>query len=414
MSKKVLILSFILLAVVAMIAAPIHVAVAQDPTPTEEPLPSTEGVLTVWVNLERAPIIEAAGKAFEEKYGIPVRVQTMGFGDVRNNFNIAAPAGKGPDIIAGAHDWVGQLYGNGLLAPIELTPEVAEKFDAGALELFNYDGKLVGLPYQVEAIAMYYNKDLVTEVPETLDEAVALSEALVKDGKVEQGIAFPTDPYHTFPLFSMYGGGVFGRDAEGNYDPTNVLLDSEGTIAGAMKIDELVKAGVLRDGVDYGKQSDLFKAGKLAMWVTGPWELNNLRTAGVNFGVAKIPAGTQAAAPFIGGQGFMVNAFSKNLLLAQAFLTEFVASDEVQDALFDAAPGISAWLATRESKKDDDLSMFALSVADGQPMPTIPQMAAFWSTAGNAVTLIYQQKGDPAEIMKEAATAAREEIAKSK
>jgi maltose-binding protein MalE len=45
-------------------------------------------------------------------------------------------------------------------------------------------------------------------------------------------------------------------------------------------------------------------------------------------------------------------------------------------------------------------------------MPAIPQMAAFWNTAGNAITLIYQQKGDPATIMKDAAKAAREEIAK--
>src|SRR5262245_15788131 len=79
-------------------------AATQPPPPTPTAFTSVEGTLTIWVNAERAPIIEAASKAFTAKYNIPVRIQTMGFGDVHTNFNIAAPAGNGPDIIAGAHD----------------------------------------------------------------------------------------------------------------------------------------------------------------------------------------------------------------------------------------------------------------------------------------------------------------------
>ena len=33
---------------------------------------------------------------------------------------VAGPAGEGPDIIIGAHDWLGELVTNGLLAPIDL------------------------------------------------------------------------------------------------------------------------------------------------------------------------------------------------------------------------------------------------------------------------------------------------------
>src|SRR5262249_51210645 len=139
------------------------------PTITPTPLPSVEGTLTIWVNSDRAPIIEAAGKTFSAKYNIPVRVQTMDFGSLRSNFVIAGPAGNGPDILAGAHDWVGELYNDGLLATIDLGDKV-KSFDPIGIKGFTYDGKLVAVPYQVEAVTMFYNKDLVSTPPKTWDE----------------------------------------------------------------------------------------------------------------------------------------------------------------------------------------------------------------------------------------------------
>jgi maltose-binding protein MalE len=387
-------------------------ALAQDPTPTLAP--STEGTLTIWINQDREPIVAELGKKFETEYGVPVVIQTMGFGDVRTNFNIAAPAGEGPDIIAGAHDWIGQLYSNGLLEEIDLG-EKAEMFDAGALSLFTYDGKLVGMPYQTEAIAMYYNTDLISEAPATWAEAIEISKALVADGKAEQGIAIPTDSYHSYPLLTAFGGSVFGLKEHGSYDACNVTLDSEGSVAGAEFLDMLVKEGIFRDGVGYDQGRDLFMQGKLGMWVTGPWALGDIRGSGIKYGVAPIPAGDAPSAAFIGGQGFMINKFSKNTQLAQAFLTEFIATDEAMSASFAASSAVSAWknVLANEVAADADLVGFAASIAIGQPMPTIPEMAAFWGSYGNAVTLIYQQKEVPAAAMTAAAEAARAEIAKS-
>lgn len=415
----------LLVAVFAMMAAFGNgTALAQDPTatpaPTATPLPegsaSVEGKLAVWVNASRLSILEAVAKDFNAKYNIEVTITTMGFGDVRNNFVLAGPAGEGPDILLGAHDWIGQFYNAGLVAPIELTDELKAKFDPVALRAFTYNGELVGLPYQTEAIAMYYNKDLVPTPPATWEEAVALAKQLVADGKAERGLAIPPDFYHSFPLLTGFGGGVFGLDENGSYDAAQVILDSEGTIAGATELDKLVKEGVFKDGIGYDQGKSLFLEGKLGMWVTGPWELDNIRKSGVNYGVAAIPSMANDAAPFVGAQGFMVNKLGKNLLLAQALLTEFVATDEVFDAIFKGQSGVSAWLPVKDATTaaDPDLAGFAASISKGMPMPAIPQMSAVWNSAGNAITLIYQQKGDPAAIMKEAAQAVRDEIAKSK
>jgi len=393
-------------------------AAADDPTATPTitptPFPSVEGTLTIWVNTERAPIIEAAGKAFTAKYNVPVRIQTMGFGDVHTNFNIAAPAGNGPDIIAGAHDWIGELYNNGLLAPIDLGDK-ASSFDPVALKAFTYDGKLVGLPYQVEAVTTFYNKDLVPTPPATWDEFKAMAKKLLDDKKVDATMGFVGgDFYGHYGLLTSFGGGVFGRDDQGSYDPKKVLLDSDGTIKAMTELDGMIKSGLLKDGVNYDVAKDLFLKGKLAMWINGPWELDNIKKSGIKYGLALIPKGTEAARPFVGVQGFMVNKLSKNALVAQAFLTEFLATDDIMQKLYEAQFGIPAWLPTRKAVMNADIEAFSASVANGDPMPAIPAMASVWNAAGNAFTLVYQQKAAPDAALKDAAKSIRDAIAKSK
>jgi len=129
---------------------------AQDATPTSMPtatfVPSTEGTLTIWSDAGRLPALEALGAAFTEEYSVPVRIQTMAFGDVRNNLQLGGPAGEGPDIVVGAHDRLGQLYGNGLLMPLELSEEALANIDPVAIQAFTYGGQLLGLPYSTEAI----------------------------------------------------------------------------------------------------------------------------------------------------------------------------------------------------------------------------------------------------------------------
>jgi maltose-binding protein MalE len=401
---------------------------AQDATeePTLEPtavpptatfVPSEEGTLTVWVDQGRLPAIEALGAAFTEQYSVPVRVQTMGFGDIRNNLVLGGPVGEGPDIIVGAHDWIGQLYSNGLITPLDVPEETLAQFDPVAIRAFTYDGQLVGLPYQTEAVGIYYNTDMIApeDFPQSWEDLIALAQQLVDDGTAERGLAIPNgsgDPYHHEALLTGFGGYIFGLDAEGNYNPDDVGIDSEGGVAFLTALDQWVKDDVVNAAVDYGAAESLFHDGRLAMWMTGPWALNGIRESEVPYGVAPVPPvnGTTAR-PFVGSQGFMINAFSQNALLAQAFLTDFVATDEGAQLLYDAVPAIPAWNPLGEAIDDADLGEFRLAVANGDPMPAISAMNAVWTAWGNAITLIYQQQADPETAAQDAAGAIRDEIA---
>lgn len=399
----------VLLSIACFLLLPGFALAEEDADPV--PLAAEEGSLTVWIDSARVPMMEMVGAAFEAEYGVPVRVQQLGFGDIRDRLKIAGPAGEGPDIIVGAHDWLGELVSNGLLSPLDLGDK-AESFDPVSLQAFSYEGQLYGVPFQVEAIALYYNRELVPEPPTTWDELKAIAAELQEAGLVDQGYVLQEgDPYHTYPIFSGFGGYVFGVNEDGSYNPDDVGLDSPGGVRAAEELDAMIKAGLLRPDIDYPTMMNLFQTGRSAMFITGPWALNDVRSFDIDYGVALIPEMDQTPRPFVGVQGFMVNRFSPNALLAQVFLNEFIATNEAMLALYEAVPNSPAWLPIAELVDDPDLPIFAQSAANGDPMPAIPQMSSVWEAWIDAIRLIFQQREVPDVAIQDAAEIIRDLIA---
>lgn len=128
--------------------------------------------LTVWCSEKQVDFINRIGQEFTRDTGVNVVVQMVTFGDIKSKFLTAAQAGEGPDIIVGAHDWVGELVINGLLEPIPFSAIELDKFAESAIQGFTYQGKLYGVPYATEAVALFYNRDYVSdeEVPTNISD----------------------------------------------------------------------------------------------------------------------------------------------------------------------------------------------------------------------------------------------------
>ncbi|HEY0240520.1 MAG TPA: extracellular solute-binding protein, partial [Friedmanniella sp.] len=84
------------------------------------PAAGSAGTLTVWVDDTRSGPVKAVAEVFEQETGVTVKFVQKDFGKIRDDFISQVPAGQGPDIIVGAHDWLGKLVHNGVVAPIEL------------------------------------------------------------------------------------------------------------------------------------------------------------------------------------------------------------------------------------------------------------------------------------------------------
>jgi maltose-binding protein MalE len=386
-------------AVVAPTTAPV---VPTSPPAVVEP----SATLKIWADDTRTPILLDLADEFLAEYNVQLLVEDLGVvQDIRSQAIIAIPAGEGPDIFIGVHDWLGALIESGLVAPIDLGDKRGE-FVGSALEAFTYiDGNLYGVPYATENLGFFYNTDLVTTPPTTWEEMLEIGRTLQDEGTVQYAIAIGGDPgYNALPMQTSFGGYVFGVDANGAWNANDVGLDGEGMIEAVTWMTSVADEGLMPNTTDYETAHSLFETGQIPFLMAGPWALDRIRASGVPYAVTAFPS---EGAPFLGVQGFMINAFSENTLLAQAFLTEFIATKETMQLLYETGLRPSAYTSVLETTADPDLKAMGLAGANAIPMPNIPQMGSVWSAWNNGITLALTGQLTAEESMKDAAEQVR-------
>lgn len=391
--------------------------VAAASTTTAAPETSTTaaatGELLVWAEKNRAGVIESVGRAFTEATGVEVTVEIYDFGQIEEQVGVAGPAGEGPDLFVGAHEWTGELAANGAIEPIDLGASADDFFEV-ALQAFSFEGNLYAVPYATEAVALYYNTDLVPEVPAAFEDLDAACEAAAVDTCVGiSGGGDVGDPYHNYLFVSALGGYIFAYDPATGYDPSDVGIDSQGSIAGVQFLADQVEAGVVAS-TNYEEARDLFFDGESAFWITGPWELGALGEQDtVNWSVATLPTiGGETQSPFVGAQGVFLSSSSENKMLATTFLLDFIATEETMTALYEADPRSPAFVPTFETLDENSVAQtFTLSAAAGDPMPNIPQMLSVWGPLGDSMLLVRNGEANAADAMTSAAEAVRAALA---
>lgn len=368
--------------------------------------------LVVWADENRAPVVQEVGAAFTEATGVEIQVDIVDFGSIKDEVTTKGPAGEGPDLFVGAHDWIGELATNGAVAAIDLGGREGEFTETG-LAALSWDGEQYGIPYVTEAIAMYYNPDLVAEAPATMEDLKASCDALdagiaclVLPGGNDAG-----DAYHNQPFITAYGGHIFAYDAATGFDGSQVLLDSEETVKGAELLESLIADGYV-PSTNYGDAATLFKSGEAAFWITGPWELGSLEnpdenTGAPNWSVAEFPTVEgNTMRPHVGIQGFYMSAYSANPAIASEFLLNFIATDETMMALYEADPRGSAYVSVADAIASDPVAaVFNATASTGTYMPNIPEMGAVWGPVGDNFLLIRNGEIGAADGMTTAQTA---------
>ncbi|MGS0562914.1 sugar ABC transporter substrate-binding protein [Microbacterium aurugineum] len=340
------------------------------------------GTLVVWVDAERVDALQGAADAYEDKTGVTVELSGKSVDDMKDDFIQQVPTGKGPDVVMGAHDWLGELSTNGVVAPIELGDSAGDYLSV-ALQAATYDGTVYMLPYAVENIAVLRNADLVPTAPTSFDDMIAQGTFVVEQGA--EG-----NPYHLYPFQTAFGAPVFGTDDTGSYDATDLQLGSEGGFAFADWLGVQGAAGVLNTDIDGEIAKQQFLDGTAAFWLTGPWNVGAATDAGINVAIDPIPSPTgETASPFAGVKGFFVSSESKNKVAANDFLVNYLGTEDVQLELFKAGNVLPALTAAADTAASDPIiAGFQAVGADAVPMPAIPAMGSVWQFWGVAEAAI--------------------------
>jgi maltose-binding protein MalE len=394
-------------------ATPAPVETEAPVTETEAPVVATEApaeevtTLTLWVYDDgRLEVLKQLGEKFQEEYGVALNVEVVTLDEIRSSMTLGAASGEGPDMVIIPHDNLGPMVENGSAVEIDLGDK-AGNYLPNAIAGFNYDGKLYGLPLAVENIGFFRNTDLVPDAPATWDEVAQIGTELVQSGKAESAIGLPDLTYNVYPLYTSFGGYIFGRDAAGSFTVDDMGMDK--MAPGLEWVKGLVDAGVVSSTIDWEASHVLFETGKSPFIFTGPWAINRFQTAGVPYAISAFPAATEGGEPgypFMGVQGVVINSNKPNVVLAQTFLTEFLATEENYQAIYDAEPRPSAWKTIFEAASGDDTIGFNAAGVNADPMPSIPAMGFVWDAWTNAGNLTLSGELPAADAL----TAAEEQV----
>ncbi len=374
----------------------------------------TKEKLVVWTSSEHVKLaIDTVAERFEDDFEVEVEVLVLNK-DLTSQFKTAAVSGKGPDIFTWAHDVVGELASSGLIEPVNISSGLQKAFIPVALDAFRYKGKIYGYPYDLEAIALIYNKDIMSDVPKSMEELVEFSKKLKRRKPNLYGFLYDIGNFFfSFPFLSANGGYIFKKE-KGQTNVFDIGLANDGAIAGGKFIASLVKDEVIPESTDRSIAFNLMKKGELAATIDGPWSMTDLKKSGINFRVAPIPTlNGGRPKPFVGTHGFIVRRSSDKKALAKEFIENYLVTKAGIMTLYEIDPrGPSRMDVVKELEGEVHLKQFLDSAASGVPMPNVPQMGAVWGAMSTALRFIINGEKKPRKSLHDAVEQIKASIAK--
>jgi multiple sugar transport system substrate-binding protein len=372
---------------------------------------------------------DADKKAYEERLqlahqkfpDITVNLQMTPPADYSQKVSTAIAGGTGPDIIELAEQT--PVFGSKHQIR-ELDDQVASsKLDLNATfgdrvpKIFQYDGKQYAIPDRSGAMVLYYNKkmfDAAGVAYPTVDWSQADLLAAAQKLTIHQGAQTTQWGFGTiswYPYWMTFLAQNGGRVLDDKGKP--VINSPENVEAMQWYTDLAAKHKVsptLRDWANYGKgvgPDQLFAQGKLAMEITGFWNLAAATSVpGLDWDVAPVWHGKQrATSAFF--NGLAISRTSKHSDEAWKII-QFMASEEGQRPIIENAEDAPANLKVQQSDaflhpkwatRAVNMNAFAQSADAVFVPPLTPQWNEMLKVCTDNIELMMNQKVTPKEAL---------------
>lgn len=346
--------------------------------------------LTIWSYWKESEFnaLKSVAQDWAQKTGNEVNLQIDNDKEFQN-YATAARSGKGPDILFGLpHDNLGSFAKAGLLAELPSGEVNESDYVPVAFQGVTVGGKKVAMPISMETYGLYYNTDKVKTPPTTWADFVASAQ--------QNGFMYDINNfYFSYPFISGNGGYVF-KNNNGTLDVNDVGLGNDGAKKGYQLLSDMVnKYKFMPADVTGDIAKGKFTSKATAYYISGPWDVEAVKKAGVNFGVAPLPALEGGTTPktFVGIQTGIVSTKSEHQKAAWDLL-KYISENGYKKFLDAGAriPVVKKQLDDQAFKNNTNAVAFANIASKGEPMPNIPEMASVWTPEGNNLKLITSGK----------------------
>ncbi len=328
--------------------------------------------ITVWCNLSNYEVLQV--DAVAQKWAKENKKKVKVYSDKGDNraFIAAAKAKMEPDIQFGvSHDKMDKLNHEKLLAELPKGFLDESKYTKSSLSTVTFDKKLYGVPISVETYALYYNKDKVKKLPETLEELIA-------EGK-ELGFEYDINNFYlSFPFIQVNGGYIF-KNNNGKYDIRDIGLNNEGAVKGYSIIQDMVqKYNLMPSNIDGITARNKFKEGKIAFYFSASSDISDINTSNINYAVTKLPTynGKQMNT-FVSCKDAFVTSKAKDNKEVWDLLKYLI--EKTPEPLYKTVgrlPALNLDNSISEVKNNDKVKMFVKQAEYGEVIPNVTEIQA--------------------------------------
>lgn len=244
--------------------------------------------------------------------------------------------GEAPDVMFVEAAVMDKYANKKMLADLTpyFTDELKKDILPAALDAVTYDDKLLALPFDMEIIGLFYDKDVLDKegiaVPKTWDELLEAAKKLTTDDRY--GLVLPVDKtpytiYNWWPFQWMKGGEVLNEAKDKS------LFNSKENAEALDYWAQFFKNGYSPKTLKIGPYDiGNIGTGAAAMQVSGTYVVNAAETdyKDANIQVAPLPSpdGTNSMS-VAGGQKFAVSSSSKHVKEAAEFIMWMYGSDDI-------------------------------------------------------------------------------------
>lgn len=327
--------------------------------------------LTIWLDTNEKEMFFFKQMLHQVEAAYPhyrLKLRFISFDDLKPRFQGQVGETREPDILYMMNDWVGELAEQNLLRPLSYQPE---GLGPQALQSMTYQDKLYGAPFVFQAIALVYNRKLLTKAPINMSEMLALAH---KPHPPEQHILLydQRNFYYHAPWFHACGGKLFN-------DKGRFALKAEPLLKSLKWAYALQKNKIVHPGSSYSVMANLFAAGQSQMMITGPWSLGLMEENKLDFAVAPLPHNDCQGIPqpFIGVKGFGVNRMSKYPKEAETVIRYFT-SLQTQQQVLSKLDNLPVHQDVYRNTLKPYQQVFYQQLQTGVPMPNHPMMKDVW------------------------------------
>jgi len=308
----------------------------------------------------------------------------------------ASLVGEGPDVFIAEHHHVGEYRARGIVVPVGDAFEGDAAFIEPAVRALRDGADMWGVPLSPKCTALFVNDALVTKTPEDIEGIAELA------GTLPPGV-FPLvyearNTYAHAALFGAFGGELLGKDDQFG-------LTGMGAEASLALARGFIVKGAVPDDANYNILKELFKAGKAAFVISGPWlaaDLGDARDLKYHIEVLpKVRAAGQPMRPLLTVESAMLTKPGAQKPAARA-LAKLLASRESAELRARVARSLTARADVPIPEGDAMLRAFAEQAKVAVPMPSSQAMQAVWEPANRAISKVLRGDAPPDVALTEA------------